>query len=182
MPKSNNSTYCFLGLGSNLNTPKKQLNLAIKHMRRLPQTRYIQSAHWYQSKAWGITNQNDFINTVIEIKTALTPLALLKAIKIIEYRLMQRLANKKWHARKIDIDILLYGRQRVCRKELIIPHPLIVERPFVREPLLQLKPNLPVSLKQQLIRNPKTPAYGEELSLIETNHHLRPGRFRPKNQ
>jgi 2-amino-4-hydroxy-6-hydroxymethyldihydropteridine diphosphokinase len=172
MPKSSNSTNCFLGLGSNLNTPKKQLNIAIKHIGKLPQTRYIQSANWYLSKAWGVTDQNDFINTVIEIQTSLTPLALLKAIKIIEYRLMQRQVNKKWHARKIDIDILLYGRQRICRRELTIPHPLIAERIFVSEPLLQMKPYLPVSLKQQLKKNAKSLGNNSELSLVENHFQL----------
>jgi len=160
-----NNSY-FLGLGSNLDQPIKQLKTAIKHLGNLPKTRYIQSASWYQSKAWGVAKQNDFINTVVEIHTSLTPLALLKAIKIIEYRLMQRQANKKWHARKIDIDILLYGCQKLNRKQLTIPHPLIAERSFVSVPLLQLKPYLPVSLRQQLRFQRKIQSFDSELKLI----------------
>ena len=170
MPKPNNSNRCFLGLGSNLNNPIKQLKVAIRHISHLPQTQYIQSANWFQSKAWGVTEQNDFVNTVIEIHTSLSPMALLKAIKIIEYRLMQRQVNKKWHARKIDIDILLYGRQRLSRQQLTIPHPFIAERSFVREPLLQLKPFLPISLRQQLINNLKSHTVESNLIVIEQHN------------
>lgn len=153
MPMPDNATHCFLGLGSNLDDPIKQLKTAIKHLGRLRHTCYIQSASWYQTKAWGVTAQNDFTNTVVEIRTGLTPMALLKAIKVIEYRLMNRQPNKKWHARKIDIDILIYGRHRVNRKQLIIPHPLISERLFVSKPLLQLRPDMPFALKQQLLNS-----------------------------
>ena len=142
------------------------------HISKLPETRYIQSASWFQSKAWGVTEQNDFINTVIEIRTSLTPLALLKAIKVIEYRLMQRQANKKWHARIIDIDILLYGRQKLHRKQLVIPHPLIAKRSFVWQPLLQLKPYLPIFLQQKLKCGLKNHNIDSELKLIQAQNPL----------
>lgn len=163
MPRTNNANSCFLGLGSNLDDPIKQLLIAIKHISCLPQTDYIQSATWYQSKPWGVSEQNDFINTVVEIQTSLTPLNLLKAIKVVEYRLMQRQINKKWHARKIDIDILLYGKLRMHREQLIIPHPLIAERAFVHFPLLELKPFLPFSLKKKLEFNEKQSAEAFDL-------------------
>ncbi len=141
---------CYLGLGSNLNNPSKQIHRAIYHLSRLPLTKVVKSAPWYVSKAWGVTDQGDFVNTAVQIKTALTPMALLKHIKIIEYRLMQRQPNIKWHARNIDIDILLYGKSTFRRQQLSIPHPLIDQRCFVVAPLLHLSPELPAKLKQQL--------------------------------
>ncbi len=170
MPKLYNPQSCYLGLGSNLNNPIKQLNTAIIHIDNLPHTEFIQSATWYQSKAWGVTDQNDFINTVIEIQTCLTPLALLKAVKTIEYRLMQRQATIKWHARTIDIDILLYGKISLNRKQLIIPHPLIAERSFVVQPLLQLKPNLPINLKKQLSNRLNNRSEFVNLKKIQQKH------------
>ena len=157
---------CYLGLGSNLNNPIKQLRTAISHIQRLPQTYCLKSASWYQSKAWGVKEQNDFINTVIEIKTTLTPLALLKAIKIIEYRLMQRQSSLKWHARKIDIDLLLYGQMRLRRNKLIIPHPWIHQRDFVYTPLLELKPLLPIELLKKLNTMSKSHNTDSKLKLI----------------
>jgi len=123
-----------------------------------------------------VIEQNDFVNTVIEINTSLTPLALLKAIKIIEYRLMQRQINKKWHARKIDIDILLYAQQKIHRKQLIIPHPFIAERPFVWKPLLQLKPFLPASLKQKLQHDFEKNSTESKLRLIQAKNYCNPMR------
>ncbi len=171
MPESNHLHCCFLGLGSNLNNPIKQLNIAIHHIENLPRTQFLHSASWFQSKAWGVTEQNDFVNTVIKIRTTLTPLALLKAIKTIEYRLMQRQINKKWHARKIDIDILLYGQQNIRRSQLLIPHPLITDRSFVWKPLLQLNPILPISLKQKLRYDLKSRKIAPDLKLIKNLTH-----------
>lgn len=170
MPKSKHLKTCYLGLGSNLNQPIKQLHVAIEHIKRLPKTQFIQSATWYQSKAWGVTEQADFINTVVEVQTSLSPLALLKGIKIIEYRLMLRQVNAKWHARTIDIDILLYGQDQLNRKELTIPHPLIAERAFVSLPLLELEPILPVTLKRQLNITDNSKLSTPELILIKRNN------------
>ncbi|WP_223787504.1 2-amino-4-hydroxy-6-hydroxymethyldihydropteridine diphosphokinase [Marinicella meishanensis] len=145
-------TDIYLGLGSNLNNPVKQLNRAIKWLQRLPQSKVLRSAQWYQSPAWGVTAQNDFINTALHLKSQLTPSALLQHIKVIEYRLMQRQPNARWHARNIDIDLLLVGRQRHHSKHLCVPHPLIAERCFVTTPLLELKPQLPVKLQRDMLR------------------------------
>jgi 2-amino-4-hydroxy-6-hydroxymethyldihydropteridine diphosphokinase len=140
---------CYLGLGSNLNNPQRQLRQAIRHLNRLSHCQVIASSDWLQSKAWGVTDQPDFINAVIAVRTRMTPLALLKALKIIEYRVMNRQVNARWHSRVIDLDILLYGQHQLNRPQLQIPHPLIAERCFVWAPLLTLKPVMPVQLKQK---------------------------------
>ena len=143
-----------------------QLHQAIVHINRLPLTQFTRSAKWYQSPPWGVTDQADFINTVIEIQTSLSPLSLLKAIKIIEYRLMQRQHNLRWHARKIDIDILLFGQHQLQRKELILPHPLIAERGFVYKPLMELKPKLPAILKQKLHKVRREQSQTSKLTIV----------------
>lgn len=149
----------YLGLGSNLNQPRQQIRQAIRHLNQLPATQYIDSAPLYESKPWGVTDQPNFVNTVCKISTKLTPMALLKAIKIIEYRLMQRPDNPKWHARTIDIDILLFGSSHIQRSALTIPHPLILERAFVMVPLMHFHPRLPKRLtrliQQQIKRHHK---------------------------
>lgn len=151
MAKLNAGTDCYLGLGSNLNKPIQQIKQAIFHIAQLPKTTLINSAPWYQSKAWGVIEQNDFINTVIQINTLLPPLALLKAVKIIEYRLMQRQVNLKWHARIIDIDLLIYGHKQLNRPELTLPHPHLKDRCFVIEPLMSLQPKLNAQLKKDIV-------------------------------
>lgn len=150
MTRSNASSICYLGLGSNQGNKIQNLNQAIQHLSHLPHTHFIASASLYVSKAWGVTEQDDFLNTVVKIRTKLKPLALLKAIKKIEYQHMNRPLNQRWHQRNIDIDILLYGQTRMNRCDLTIPHQYLTERCFVIKPLLELKPKLPSTLSQKI--------------------------------
>ncbi|TDR22793.1 2-amino-4-hydroxy-6-hydroxymethyldihydropteridine diphosphokinase [Marinicella litoralis] len=146
---------CFLGLGSNLKNPVAQIRTSIEHLHHLPCTQIIKVSNFYRSKAWGVTEQNDFINAAVKINTTLKPLALLKKVKTIEYRLMQRQLTQRWHSRVIDIDLLIYGTSVINRAELAIPHPWISERCFVIEPLLELKPQMPVDLIQKITQHRK---------------------------
>lgn len=141
----------YLGLGSNLNNPHRQITTAINHISRLANTRIIKTAPLYQTKAWGMTNQADFINTVIAIQTALKPLALLKKIKHIEYRLMARQKTQRWHSRCIDIDILYYVQHAMQRPQLQLPHPYMQQRCFVLRPLLATNPTqLPLVVRRSM--------------------------------
>lgn len=171
---------CYLGLGSNLENPSKQLRHAICHLSALPQTEFIRSAPWYVTKAWGVTNQGDFVNTAVHIKTALTPMALLKHIKTIEYRLMHRQPNKKWHARNIDIDILLFGKLQYHRQQLTIPHPLLDQRCFVIAPLMHLSPVMPAQLKQQLQIHQKNHNCMDSMKTVSPQNHTNGVKMRLK--
>lgn len=168
MSSSQTGHECYLGLGSNLNNPCRQITKAIQHISRIPGTDIIKTAPWYLSKAWGVIDQNDFVNTVAMVNTSLTPMALLKALKNIEYRLMQRQKNKKWHARIIDIDILIYGRVQLNRPQLTIPHPHLAQRCFVVEPLLSLQPKLTNQLKKDLIQHKKGHDCHQSLRALRT--------------
>lgn len=152
----------YLGLGSNLNHPKQQIQKALQLIDAHPDISLIESAPCYQTPAWGVENQPDFINSAAHIHTTLTPRALLKALKHIEYHDMGRTANARWHERVIDIDILLYQNVTMDTEELTIPHPLISQRWFVILPLMDLQPTLPEGLATAIDRfiqaNPKPKA------------------------
>ncbi len=163
MMHSDHQQICFLGLGSNQGEKARNLQQAIKHISQLPNTTFIESAPWYISKPWGVTEQDEFLNTVIKIKTKLKPLALLKAIKKIEYSVMNRQVNKRWHSRNIDIDILLYAQQSINRPQLTIPHQHLTTRCFVVRPLLQLSPQLSTQLKQKITAHHKNHQCASEL-------------------
>ncbi|MCB1582712.1 MAG: 2-amino-4-hydroxy-6-hydroxymethyldihydropteridine diphosphokinase [Marinicella sp.] len=154
MPKQP-ANIAYLGLGSNLNQPLKQISSSLQHLNNLPNTQITALANFYQSKPWGVEDQPDFINTAIKIETALKPLALLKAIKIIEYRLMRRQINQRWFSRVIDIDILLWNQITFNRENLKIPHPWIADRCFVIQPLAELAPTLPAALQQLITKHQK---------------------------
>ncbi len=167
MPRIQHGDDCFLGLGSNSNDPINQLRTSIKHLNHLPRTQVVGVSNFYRSKAWGVTDQDDFINAVVKINTKLKPKLLLKEVKKIEYHLMQRQVSKRWHSRVIDIDLLICGTTTMNRADLILPHPWISERCFVIQPLLELNPKLPLNLLQQITKQPLTPPCSEQLFMIK---------------
>ena len=136
--KRNNSyEISYLGLGSNQGDSKSIIVKAIKLISHTNGIRLQKIAPYYKSQAWGKTDQPDFINTVIKIKTNLLPQQLLKALLLIEKKL-GRIREEKWGPRLIDIDILTLGNKVVNKQHLTIPHPHITERNFVLLPLLDL--------------------------------------------
>lgn len=133
--------HCYLGLGSNQNNPERQLRKAIQSIRALRLTVVTKVSSFYWSKAWGLKNQQDFCNAVIEISTLLSPLQLLNACQKIEKK-QGRVRKKNWGPRIIDIDILYYGNRVIHSKKLMIPHPYIQFRDFVLIPLKEINPKL----------------------------------------
>ena len=97
----------------------------------------------YQSKPIDNSNQPDFINAVCQVNTHLTALELLHVCQEIEEK-QHRVREKKWGARTIDLDIILYGVQVVASKQLVIPHPEMMNRAFVLVPLAEMDPDLKV--------------------------------------
>lgn len=129
----------FLGIGSNLGDRKANLVRVIQHIagRIGPITK---ASHVYETRAWGIRDQPDFLNQVLEAQTSLSPEAILSHIEKIE-RLMGRERLVKWGERLIDIDILFYGREIVNQENLTIPHPFLAQRNFVLVPLCEIAPD-----------------------------------------
>jgi 2-amino-4-hydroxy-6-hydroxymethyldihydropteridine diphosphokinase len=97
----------------------------------------IRSSSIYQTQAWGIEEQAAFLNQAIEIQSPYSPLGLLQQISAIEQRL-GRVRTKKWAARHMDIDILVYGEQVINTEVLQVPHPEIQNRRFALLPLCEI--------------------------------------------
>ena len=95
----------------------------------------------YLSKPLEFKDQPDYINCVISVVTKLTPYELLKTLQEVEKN-QGRVRKEKWGARTIDLDILLYGNEKISDKELTIPHPEIYKRHFVVYPLAEISNNL----------------------------------------
>lgn len=128
---------CYLSMGSNQKNPERQIRLATKNLRMIPHTsiKGCSSLHW--SKAWGLHQQQDFCNVVVEISTTLTPEYLLKWCQQIENK-HKRVRKKNWGPRTLDIDIVLFGNRSYKSKNLTIPHPYYLSRSFVIQPLLEI--------------------------------------------
>lgn len=93
----------------------------------------------YETKAWGVENQQDFLNQVIIVKSQMEPNDFLKSILNIEKDL-GRVRFKKWGERVIDIDILYVDDLIIESKDLIVPHPYLHERRFTLVPLVEILP------------------------------------------
>lgn len=130
----------YVGLGSNLDEPLRQVRDALTCIARLPNTRLIERSGFYASAPWGISDQPDFINAAAQIETTLEPQVLLDALLAIEQRAGRVRNAERWGPRQIDLDLLLYGDQRISRDGLQVPHPRIAERAFVLLPLVELDP------------------------------------------
>ncbi len=131
-------TLCYLGLGSNLKTPQRQMRQAIRGIQSLPRTNLLKISSFYTTKPLGARFQPPYCNAVVEIDTTLQPLALLKACQNIETAQL-RVKKQHWGPRTIDIDILLYGARQINSPKLQIPHQELWHRDFVLMPLSELK-------------------------------------------
>jgi 2-amino-4-hydroxy-6-hydroxymethyldihydropteridine diphosphokinase len=131
----------YLGLGSNMGDKAENIRRARESIADLAGVNLTRSSSLYLTAPWGQTDQDDFINQVIEIETELEPLDLLHRLQEIEIKL-GRQRYELWGPRIIDLDVLLYGREIITREELKVPHPYMMQRLFVLVPLIEIAPEL----------------------------------------
>ncbi|MFA6413093.1 MAG: 2-amino-4-hydroxy-6-hydroxymethyldihydropteridine diphosphokinase [Syntrophales bacterium] len=127
----------YIGVGSNLEEPLRQCQLALQKLDAVNGTRILRTSSFYRTEPVGVTEQDPFINTVAEIRTELSARTLLGALKAIEQE-MGRRESLRWGPRVIDLDILLYGQDIVQEEDLVIPHPEFHKRRFVLAPLCEI--------------------------------------------
>lgn len=127
----------YIALGSNVGCKRDNMAQAVQLIADLPATQVVKSSSLYETEPWGKTDQDEFLNQVIEIETALQPEELLHELQNIEIK-MGRQRKEKWGPRLIDLDILLYGNEVIDDPQLTIPHPYLRERLFVLVPLAEI--------------------------------------------
>ena len=133
----------YIGLGSNLNNPKQQIKDALIALNSVQDVKVVALSSLYQSKPIDGSKQPDYINAVCEVDTHLSALELLYVCQDIETK-QHRVREKKWGARTIDLDIITYGVQVIASKQLIVPHPEMMNRSFVLVPLAEIEPDFKV--------------------------------------
>lgn len=126
----------YLLIGSNKGDRKTFLTQAVEKIHRMV-GRVTEKSKLYETQAWGVTNQSDFLNQAVAVETSLNPQKLLEQILKIENE-MGRERTTKWAERTIDIDILLYGDFVVNEPNLTIPHPELPNRNFALIPLMEI--------------------------------------------
>jgi len=131
----------YIGIGSNLGNKRENYLEALDRIAKLPKTRIIKESSVYESQPHGDAKEW-YINGVIEIETEMKPELLLTKFKNIERAMGRKKVRKKWGARIIDLDILLYDSLIMNKKNLKIPHPEMHQRKFVLIPLSELGPQV----------------------------------------
>ena len=132
----------YIGLGSNLQGPLRQLRTALQAIREIPRSQLADMSCVYRSTAVGPGEQPDYLNAVVRLDTDLAPETLLEELQHIESR-QGRIRKERWGARTLDLDILLFGAKQIASTTLTIPHPQLPTRNFVLYPLAEISgPNL----------------------------------------
>ncbi len=110
-----------LCLGSNLNEPSEQIKRALECLMSQPDIQVLRQSESLTSAPYGVLDQADFVNCLVEIDTMLDPLSLLETLKAIESQL-GRVPSFRWGPRLIDIDIIFIEDKIVNHEDLFVPH------------------------------------------------------------
>lgn len=133
----------YLGIGTNLGDRTDNMHSAISLINEQA-GRVLACSSFIETEPWGFNSDNAFLNAVVKIDTTFSPHELLCITQGIEREMGRehKSVNGIYHDRIIDIDILLYEDFILNDEELTIPHPLMWQRRFVYEPLLEIAPHL----------------------------------------
>lgn len=129
----------FIGLGANLGQAGATLRAAVAGLRALPGSTLTGLSSLYRSAPVGPAGQDDYLNAVARLDTPLPPHELLRALQGIE-NAHGRVREVRWGPRTLDLDLLLYGNDRIATADLTVPHPEMTRRNFVLVPLLEIEP------------------------------------------
>jgi 2-amino-4-hydroxy-6-hydroxymethyldihydropteridine diphosphokinase len=133
----------FIGLGSNLGDRRAHLRAAVEGLRRVGDVVAV-SPLYETAPVGGPPGQDNYLNLVVELRTADTPRALLERGQALEAA-AQRVRRERWGPRTLDADVLWVEGEEVDEADLIVPHPRLWERRFVLAPLADLAPDLVTS-------------------------------------
>lgn len=132
----------YVALGSNLNSPRLQVETALAELHAIPQTRVTDCSRLYRSTPLGPPGQPDYINAVAALDTELSAHVLLACLFEIEQRHGRTRDGPRWGPRTLDLDLLLFGAAQSSDPQLMLPHPRLHERGFVLYPLAEIAPDV----------------------------------------
>ena len=132
----------FIGLGSNLLDPKKQVLSAIERINQLKNCSIELTSSLYETPPMGPQDQANYINAAIKISTCLGPYELLATLQTLESQQGRTRNTGRWGARTLDLDILLYDDLMSQDPQLTLPHPGLQSRAFVLYPLFEIDKDL----------------------------------------
>jgi 2-amino-4-hydroxy-6-hydroxymethyldihydropteridine diphosphokinase len=136
-------TTAYIGIGSNLDEPRRQVEQAMAELARLPGTTLKKASSLYRTAPVGFAAQPDYVNAVAELDTELGAEPLLRHLQAIEER-HGRQRSFPDAPRTLDLDLLLHGDAETASAQLTLPHPRMHQRAFVLEPLLEIAPQISI--------------------------------------
>ncbi|MDQ9030267.1 2-amino-4-hydroxy-6-hydroxymethyldihydropteridine diphosphokinase [Acinetobacter nosocomialis] len=131
----------YIGLGSNLGDSRQILSEAIAKLKTIGE---VKVSKLYQSPPMGPQDQPNYLNAVAQLKTKLLPLDLLDHLQRFEQE-AGRVRLRHWGERTLDLDLLIYGDEKIQNERLTVPHVGIMQRDFVVIPLLDLDADLHIN-------------------------------------
>ena len=129
----------YLSIGTNIGERYENLQHAIRLLMGTEGIEVERISSVYETAAVGFTDQADFLNIAVYVKTIHSPSEMLEICQSIENEL-GRVREFRWGPRIIDLDILLYNHENIETESLIVPHPRMYERAFVLVPLIDITP------------------------------------------
>jgi 2-amino-4-hydroxy-6-hydroxymethyldihydropteridine diphosphokinase len=154
----------YLALGTNQGDRWQNLRNAIAHLDGCVVVE--RTSDVYETEPAYVLDQPRYLNMVVQGRTDGEPRSLLRCLKELEQQ-GGRTTTRRWGERVIDLDILLYGDERIDEPELIIPHPRMHERQFVLHPLLELAPDLVIPGDGRTVRDlAATAPHGEVIARL----------------
>lgn len=133
-------TIAYLALGSNLGDRAERLALAVRLLEAAG-VRVLRQSTIIETEPYGVTEQPRFLNQVLEVDWQGSARSLLVVVKRVESDAGRR-PTYRWGPRELDVDILLFGAERIDEPDLKVPHPGLWQRDFVLGPLSELRPDI----------------------------------------
>ena len=131
----------WVGLGGNVGDVARTFDAALGALGATPGIAGVVASRRFRTRAWGMSDQPDFVNAVAGLETTLEPFALLAVLQRLERDHGRNRANEqRWGPRTLDLDLLAVEGITLDAPELQLPHPRLAERAFVLVPWAELAP------------------------------------------
>ncbi|NFI39934.1 2-amino-4-hydroxy-6-hydroxymethyldihydropteridine diphosphokinase [Clostridium botulinum] len=129
----------YVAFGSNMGEKENYIKRALENIEERGM-KIIKVSSIYETEPYGVLDQDSFLNGVVKIETNLTPEDLIGELLNIEKQL-DRVRERRWGPRTIDLDIIFYDDLIINEKDLVIPHKDMENREFVLKPLCDIDEN-----------------------------------------
>jgi 2-amino-4-hydroxy-6-hydroxymethyldihydropteridine diphosphokinase len=134
----------YVGLGANLGDREATLQRALELLAERSDVEVVAVSSFRETDPVGYLDQPQFVNAAAALETTLSARDLLGTLLAVERELGRTREGPRYGPRTIDLDLLVYGEERIDEPGLIVPHPRLHERMFVLEPLTEIAPELSI--------------------------------------